>query len=137
VAVVHWGLEYERKPNAEQRRLEQFMRRKGVDIIIGSHPHVVQPYVCDSVQGVTLYSLGNFVSNQRWRYSDGGIVAEVEVVLRDEGRDYALNVEPVWVRKSDYAVLPKSVADTLAMSAEETMAYNLFIADTEALICGE
>lgn len=136
VVYLHWGDEYSRVPSIAQRRVAAFLRRSGAEIVVGSHPHVVQRTECDSC-GILLYSLGNFVSNQRWRYSDGGIVAEVDVVLRDEGRDYALNVEPVWVRKSDYAVLPKSVADTLAMSAEETVAYNLFIADTEALICGE
>lgn len=136
VVYLHWGDEYSRIPNGAQRRVSAFLRRNGVEVVVGSHPHVVQRAECDSC-GVVLYSLGNFVSNQRWRYSDGGIMAEVEVALRDAGRAYSLKIEPVWVRKSDYAVLPKSVADTLSMSAEEVESYNLFMADTEALIGGE
>lgn len=134
VAVVHWGLEYERKPNAEQRRLEQFMRRKGVDIIIGSHPHVVQPYVCDSVQGVTLYSLGNFVSNQRKRYCDGGIVATIDIERRADGQmRYGLGIEPVWVQKPHYRLIPQSVGDTLQMTSADREAYNIFMEDVRAI----
>ena len=62
VACVHWGNEYERHPDAQQRRMAGFLRRHGVDLIVGSHPHVVQPFERDSA-GVTLFSLGNFVSN--------------------------------------------------------------------------
>lgn len=78
IACMHWGNEYERRPNKVQRQLAGFLRRHGVDLIVGSHPHVVQPYEQDS-NGIVLYSLGNFVSNQRKRYCDGGIVATVEV----------------------------------------------------------
>lgn len=130
VAVVHWGVEYERKPNKEQHRLEAFMRRRGVDVIIGSHPHVVQPYECDSVQGVTLYSLGNFVSNQRKRYCDGGIVAVIDVRRRADGElRYTLDVEPVWVQRPHYTLIPQSVGDTLAMSASDRAAYRRFVDD--------
>ncbi|MEG2612371.1 MAG: CapA family protein, partial [Alistipes sp.] len=64
VVCIHWGNEYERHENQTQRALATFLRRHGADVIIGSHPHVVQPFEVDSV-GVTFYSLGNFVSNQR------------------------------------------------------------------------
>lgn len=66
IACMHWGNEYERRPNKVQRQLAGFLRRHGVDLIVGSHPHVVQPYEQDS-NGIVLYSLGNFVSNQRNR----------------------------------------------------------------------
>ena len=61
VAVcIHWGNEYERRENAVQRHLAQFLRRHGADLVVGSHPHVVQPFDADSSH-VVLYSLGNFV----------------------------------------------------------------------------
>ena len=45
VAVcIHWGNEYERRENAVQRHLAQFLRRHGADLVVGSHPHVVQPF---------------------------------------------------------------------------------------------
>ena len=40
---MHWGLEYERIPSREQRELADWLLRQGVDLVIGSHPHVVQP----------------------------------------------------------------------------------------------
>ncbi len=94
---IHWGNEYERQANAEQRRLARFLRRNGADLIVGSHPHVVQPFETDSSH-VVLYSLGNFVSNQRRRYCDGGLMAEIEAVRHPDGRmTYTLDPVPVWV----------------------------------------
>ena len=70
IAVVHWGNEYQRQPDKAQRATAAFLRRHGVDIIIGSHPHVVQPAECDTRKGVTIYSLGNFVSTSCARVTD-------------------------------------------------------------------
>ena len=44
IACMHWGNEYERRPNKVQRQLAGFLRRHGVDLLVGSRPHVVQPY---------------------------------------------------------------------------------------------
>ena len=85
VACVHWGDEYQRRENAAQRSLAAFLRRHGTDVVVGSHPHVIQPWVADSSH-VVLYSLGNLVSGQRRRYTDGGLVATVEAVRHPEGR---------------------------------------------------
>ena len=134
IAVVHWGAEYQRKPNASQRRIETFMKRHGVDIIIGSHPHVVQPYKCDSLQGITLYSLGNFVSNQRKRYCDGGIVAVIDIESHNGGDlHYSLDVKPVWVQKPHYTLLTRDVGDTLKMNIADRNAYEQFMSDCELL----
>ena len=135
IACMHWGNEYERKQNREQERLAALLRREGVDIIIGSHPHVVQPYRADSSH-IVFYSLGNFVSNQRKRYSDGGILADIEVIRCDtiEGLQYRAKAHPIWVQCPEYKVLPRSVADTLPMSDTERKQYECFISDTEALL---
>lgn len=69
VAFVHWGDEYQTIPNREQRELALFMRRIGIDVVVGSHPHVAQPI--DTLNSV-VYSLGNFVSNQRQPLTDAG-----------------------------------------------------------------
>lgn len=53
-------------------------------MVVGSHPHVIQPWVADSSH-VVLYSLGNLVSGQRRRYTDGGLVATVEAVRIPRG----------------------------------------------------
>jgi poly-gamma-glutamate synthesis protein (capsule biosynthesis protein) len=135
IACMHWGNEYERRANKSQKNLANMLRREGVDIIIGSHPHVVQPYSADSL-GVVYYSLGNLVSNQQWRYSDGGIIAEVKVIRCDttDGLRYHTTPRPVWVLYPEYRVLPRSVGDTLTMSTEARAKYEQFMSDTEKLL---
>lgn len=135
IAAVHWGNEYERRPNAEQRAVAAFLKRHGVDLIIGSHPHVAQPFETESDGGVTLYSLGNFVSNQRKRYCDGGLVAVIDVTLAPDGElSYSTDIVPVWVMCPDYAILPPEVCDTLRMSADSRRAYERFMSDTRELL---
>ena len=127
---IHWGNEYERQANAEQRRLARFLRRNGADLIVGSHPHVVQPFETDSSH-VVLYSLGNFVSNQRRRYCDGGLMAEIEAVRHPDGRmTYALDPVPVWVAMPGYRIVPPEVGDTMALPA----AYSLFRKDVAEML---
>lgn len=149
VVCMHWGTEYERRPNREQRMLAGFLRRHGADLIVGSHPHVIQPYECDSTHAV-LYSLGNFVSNQRRRYCDGGLLAGVEITKRigSHGRTgacddslrrsvsvrYTVQTMPVWVALPDYQILPPEVGDTITLSPVGRAAYERFMADTEELL---
>ena len=68
VVSMHWGQEYQFAPNDEQKELAQFLSDLGVDVIIGEHPHVIQPmdYVTGKNGNKTLviYSLGNFLSAQ-------------------------------------------------------------------------
>ena len=139
VAIVHWGNEYERTPNRDQRSLAEFMHRHGVDIIIGSHPHVIQTAEQDDKGRPTLYSLGNFVSNQRTRYRDGGLIATIDIEVIDSlhlnknisrHTNYSLHLDPVWVHLPDYAIIPTEVGDTMQMSADSRQRYNRFISDT-------
>ncbi len=109
IVAIHWGIEYERDENTEQQKLAQFMIKKGADAIIGSHPHVIQPvkfYYPDqsdsSIRHLIVYSLGNFVSNQRARYKDGGIMFELS--LAKTGVHTSLtyyNYLPAWVYRQD------------------------------------
>lgn len=68
IVSMHWGTEYSFEPNEEQKELAQFLSDLGVDVIIGEHPHVIQPmdYVTGKEGNKTLviYSLGNFLSAQ-------------------------------------------------------------------------
>jgi len=77
LVFIHWGEEYERLPNPFQKETARFLFDNGADYIIGSHPHVIQPmewHKADSIQKerIVVWSLGNYVSNQRNRYTDGG-----------------------------------------------------------------
>ena len=64
IVAMHWGNEYSHTPNNEQKRIAKYLSDLGVNLIIGSHPHVIQPidYVGDTL---VIYSLGNFISSQR------------------------------------------------------------------------
>lgn len=68
VVAMHWGTEYTQTPTDYQKKLARDMISWGADVILGSHPHVVQPSEIIEYQGeakYVIYSMGNFVSNQR------------------------------------------------------------------------
>ena len=72
---IHWGNEYQLKPNSYQKQIAQKMCDLGVDVIVGGHPHVIQPIevLTSEVSGKTTvcaYSVGNAISNQRIAYMD-------------------------------------------------------------------
>jgi poly-gamma-glutamate synthesis protein (capsule biosynthesis protein) len=107
LVVMHWGLEYQLTENAEQRDLAQFLIRNGADMIIGSHPHVVQPIRTERVtmpngaqkEALVVYSLGNFISNQQQPNTDGGILFQVDL-LKKKGSPEVLvgqhGIVPIW-----------------------------------------
>ena len=104
ITCIHWGDEYKNKENATQQKLAGFLTRNGCDLIIGAHPHVVQPFAMlgrnelDSVP--VIYSLGNFISNQRDRYRNGGISLEVNLTRTDSTiRLDSYSYEPYWVHR--------------------------------------
>ncbi|NJK98713.1 MAG: CapA family protein [Bacteroidales bacterium] len=123
IVTIHWGNEYERKENSNQRHIANFLLNNGADMIIGSHPHVVQPIARrynssdSSSYKIIVYSLGNYVSNQRDRYKDGGIMFNVK--LRKIGKTEIVDASytPVWVfkgiinKKLQYKIVP--VADEI------------------------
>lgn len=77
ICTMHWGTEYESLPSAYQKKWEKYCYELGVDMIIGSHPHVIQPVERKTVgnkERLTVWSLGNYVSNQRDRYKNGGLM---------------------------------------------------------------
>ena len=72
--IIHWGLEYHTTQNSHQENLAQFLVEQGADLVLGGHPHVLQPYETVTAagpdgqqrQGFVIYSLGNFISNQNF-----------------------------------------------------------------------
>lgn len=92
VAVcIHWGDEYVLLPNKSQRQTADFLEAIGVDMIIGGHPHVIQPmefrpnryYPGKNV--FLVYSLGNFISNMKTPDTRGGAMARVRLHRGDDG----------------------------------------------------
>ncbi len=81
---VHWGIEYKSLPNKAQKDLADFLVDNGVDLVIGSHPHVVQPMEVRYSEKyhknvLVVYSLGNFISNQNGADSRGGAMVKVHL----------------------------------------------------------
>ena len=95
IAVLHWGDEYSRIQAERQEVLANKLFKAGVDIIFGSHPHVIQPTQTLEYDGETkfvAYSMGNFISNQRVetlvpygltehvsKYTEDGIIIDIVI----------------------------------------------------------
>ena len=108
---IHWGEEYQLTQNAKQQEIAQKLCDMGVDVIIGGHPHVVQPMdLLTSTDGkhktVCVYSLGNFVSNQRRNlmglktgHTEDGLIFEMTFSKYSDGTVYFDSVDaiPTWV----------------------------------------
>lgn len=108
LVYFHFGDEYQRKPNSFQKEVVKHAMDYGADIIIGSHPHVIQPFEYFNStknkigKGLIAYSLGNFISNQRWRYSDAGVILNLTIKKNILTNDINLDDEeivPTWVFK--------------------------------------
>ncbi|MCK5537886.1 MAG: CapA family protein [Bacteroidales bacterium] len=105
IAFVHWGHQYKDLPNQEQKNWFQFFNDNGVSIVIGSHPHVVQPMEWNkSENNLVVYSLGNFVSNQRTFPRDGGTLFEL-TLSKQKGKTTIADAkyQLTWVYKQEIA----------------------------------
>lgn len=130
---IHWGTEYETQENATQRTMAQRLCDLGVDVIVGGHPHVVQPVsLLQSTSNprhrtVCIYSVGNAVSNQMKEadeafasgHSEDGAVFEVTFEKYSDGSVAVSSVDvlPTWVLRSEdsegtpigYQILPLDI----------------------------
>lgn len=85
IVIMHWGQEYQLVESRKQRKLAEKIFEWGADLIIGAHPHVIQPIKTQALPkdprktGLVAYSLGNFISGQRKTNTDGGLIVEVKL----------------------------------------------------------
>lgn len=77
-ACLHWGVEYEKLPHSSQKSTANYLFGLGVDAIIGSHPHVIQPIEYSDGK-LLVYSLGNFISDMRTTDTRGGAMVKVKL----------------------------------------------------------
>ncbi|MDR1472141.1 MAG: CapA family protein [Synergistaceae bacterium] len=100
-AFFHWGNEYQFVPTKRAREIASLCVEGGANIVIGTHPHVLQPIeVTSSDAGYALvaYSLGNFVSHQRAKPRERSVVLAVDVARDGErARISRVSVAPTWV----------------------------------------
>lgn len=104
---MHWGLEYKLKPNSTQTELADFLFENGVDIILGSHPHVLEPMEKRTItledgttkDGFVIYSLGNFVSGQIYANTKSTVILDIQITKNSDGKISIDNVKytPVYL----------------------------------------
>lgn len=148
ILFIHWGTEYDTIPSKSQTELARYFKSIGVDLVIGSHPHVVQKMerVKDSTSGkenVVVYSLGNFISNQRKPKTDGGSIVRVE--LTKTGDKYAVSnagyyltwvYTPIVKYRKQFYIIPCSEFEKKPEFFDKPEAYSLmkkFIGDSRKL----
>lgn len=127
IAYLHWGDEYDVEPNKREKRIAKKIAGYGADIILASHPHVLQKKSVitvgegdDEREVPVFYSMGNFISNQRSennssRYVEQGIIAQTKITY-DKSEKEIQSIQtgyiPTWVDKYygpgdlEYAVIP-------------------------------
>lgn len=91
---MHWGVEYTHTPTKEQKEQAEFLADLGVDVIIGSHPHVIQPieHIGDTV---VIYSLGNFISGQDGLMKRIGLISSLEIHKVVENDETSITIDNV------------------------------------------
>lgn len=120
--TLHWGIEYVLNENSGQRSLADFLIDQGVDLIIGGHPHVVQPMRVhhnekENKDVLVVYSLGNFISNMKTTDTRGGALVKVRIERDEDGRarfknaayDLLYSAKPTG-KGSNFMVVPSSMA---------------------------
>lgn len=132
MVYIHWGDEYALAPNRSQQEIAQQLCELGVDVIVGGHPHVVEPFeTLTSTTGhntYCIYSVGNAISNQRAdtlanttrnaQYTEDGMIFGVVFQKWNDGRVEVgqINILPTWVNKeykggkNVYTIVPLDTA---------------------------
>jgi poly-gamma-glutamate synthesis protein (capsule biosynthesis protein) len=149
IVFPHWGAEYQSLPSKNQREITELCLKYGAHLVIGAHPHVVQPMEWRKKDNqLVAYSLGNFVSGQRKRYTDGGAMIRIElkkVTFKDESSLTDIDAAGYileWVyRTSDaeknYYILPIPTVEPEPLAyindPASLEAYKTFVSDSRAL----
>jgi poly-gamma-glutamate capsule biosynthesis protein CapA/YwtB (metallophosphatase superfamily) len=101
VALPHWGEEYILSESSSQRRWRDFLLREGVSLIIGTHPHVIQPVEIaregDHIKSITVYSLGNYISNMSLTNTPMGIIYTVSLTTDEKGEAVIVDGISDWI----------------------------------------
>ena len=112
VACMHWGTEYQTKQNSEQEELADFLFQNGVNVIIGNHPHVIQPMEKRTVtledgstrDGFVVYALGNFICDQNAVNTRDSIILNLKITKHTDGSITIDNYDyvPIYMYKDTF-----------------------------------
>lgn len=129
ISCMHWGIEYQTTPNDEQEDLADFLFENGVDIILGNHPHVLQPMEKRSVtladgtvkDCFVVYALGNFICDQNSENTRNSIILNLDITKNAGGKISIDKVDyvPIYmyknsnlsIRKMKLLDIEKSISD--------------------------
>lgn len=135
VLFIHWGDEYQTKQNKKQSAIAQKLCDLGVDVIVGGHPHVVQPIDLLTSESdpnhktVCLYSMGNAVSNQRRErmnlktgHTEDGVLFQFTFAKYSDGTVVLENADilPTWVNMFTSKATGKKVYQIIPLDTEKT-----------------
>lgn len=133
VASMHWGVEYQTTENADQNELAEFLIENDVKIILGSHPHVLQPMKMLKVRteenkekdGLVIFSQGNFFSNQTKKNTRNTAIFNIEI-KKDA------KTGKVTINKATYAPIYVNIKEKGAKDRYELLDLNEIIRSYEA-----
>jgi poly-gamma-glutamate synthesis protein (capsule biosynthesis protein) len=144
IACMHWGVEYRSLPEKAEKELADWLIEQGVDHVIGSHPHVLQPMEVKADTQVNdkhlvVYSLGNFISNMSKVHTDGGAMVKLELkrlwgITRLEKCSYSLvwTSRPVLSGKKNYELYPSEYI-MKPLKDEEFIRFSRFLDNSRQL----
>ena len=144
IACMHWGVEYRSLPEKAEKELADWLIAQGVDHVIGSHPHVLQPMEVRAGDNVNdkhlvVYSLGNFISNMSKLHTDGGAMVKLELkrlwgITRLEKCSYSLvwTSRPVLSGKKNYELYPSEYI-MKPLKDEEFIRFSRFLDNSRKL----
>lgn len=144
IACMHWGVEYRSLPEKAEKELADWLIAQGVDHVIGSHPHVLQPMEVRADTQVNdkhlvVYSLGNFISNMSKVHTDGGAMVKLELkklwgITRLEKCSYSLvwTSRPVLSGKKNYELYPSEYI-MKPLKDEEFIRFSRFLDNSRQL----
>ena len=101
IVAMHWGVEYTHNPTEYEKDMAEYLASLDVDIIIGTHPHVIQPvaWIDDTL---VIYSLGNFISAQYQNYSTCtnykctvGLMTSLKIMKTVKGEEVTIKIDNV------------------------------------------
>lgn len=114
VVYPHWGIEYSRWPSEEQQYFAHRMVELGAHLVLGSHPHVVQPQEWtehpDGNEAYIIYSMGNYLSGQRLEHNEDihveqSVLLDIAITKDADGIHIdEVNTVPLWVDRTDHGL---------------------------------
>lgn len=117
IACMHWGTEYRTTANSEQEELANFLFENGVDIILGNHPHVLEPMEKRNItlpdgtkkEVFVVYALGNFTADQRDEITRDSAILNLTITKNSDNKISIdkVNYVPIYMYKNSNSSLHK------------------------------